>query len=302
MPPAAGSPTPPPRYEHAAALCRRAAAWGAAPRLLVLFGAAPDGPLSDVWALDLDAMTWERLDPAGSRPPPRTLHSVAVVRAAPAPPAADSVTATAKPLAPGPRVPAGDRLFVFGGGAQMSSPVADQRTYCLDLERLAWVVVHCPRDGVCSPAPRLGHSLTAVGSLVVMFGGLDGDRILDELWAFDMVSFRWFQPPVDGPRPSGRCAHTATAIGSSIVVIGGMVRNPSPAVADDVWVLDTVTWSWARQNPAFVPPEAPRPRLDHDACAIPSSEGSGKESIVVFGGMDLVNTFNDVFEYIVELD
>nr|KAJ3420950.1 hypothetical protein HK105_004871 [Polyrhizophydium stewartii] len=257
MPPAAGSPTPPPRYEHAAALCRRAAAWGAAPRLLVLFGAAPDGPLSDVWALDLDAMTWERLDPAGSRPPPRTLHSVAVVRAAPAPPAADSVTATAKPLAPGPRVPAGDRLFVFGGGAQMSSPVADQRTYCLDLERLAWVVVHCPRDGVCSPAPRLGHSLTAVGSLVVMFGGLDGDRILDELWAFDMGAD--LHPP----------AHTACP-SIDIVVIGGMVRNPSPAVADDVWVLDT--------------------------------EGSGKESIVVFGGMDLVNTFNDVFEYIVELD
>lgn len=98
-----------------------------------------------------------------------------------------------------------DRLYVFGGGLSSDSPAPDPVVYCLDVgkqescrrecgiclpysltgaEKLFWVRMTTPEQQP-SPCPRLGHSFTAVGGKIYMFGGLDGDQTFDDLWIFD---------------------------------------------------------------------------------------------------------------------
>eukprot|EP00842_Homolaphlyctis_polyrhiza_P002413 jgi/Hompol1/3172/HPOL_003146-RA len=221
------------RYEHAAVMASRTA-WQSRNRLVVLFGAGADGPLSDTWAFDVDALRWERLAVRGVTPLPRTLHSVGLVRA------------------PGKS----DRIFAFGGGIQSNIPVPDTAMYCLDMDRLFWAKVHSGGDSdapqarlghaICAigsktykwtrletrgdvPTARCAHTTTVVGTWIVLYGGMAWRPApcgLDEIYVLDTESLVWrvinaaHEPPA---APGPRIDHDAFLIGPNrIGVFGGM--------------------------------------------------------------------------------
>ncbi|KAI8928494.1 hypothetical protein BC831DRAFT_448153 [Entophlyctis helioformis] len=290
--PAHGSPVPPARYEHSAFLAR-SAAWGQRERLVIMFGAGANGPLNDMWTFNLETSVWQRILTRGSSPIARTLHSVALVKVQkPAQQQLYPQTALNEPET-------SCRAYVFGGGVEKDRPVDDAVMYCLDLDRLAWAAVNAPRQGTKSPKSRLGHSMCAIGRKVFVFGGLAGQDVLGDLWVFDTETNAWSQPATTGDKPGPRCGHSATAVGSKIVVYGGMAFQPHPCAVDDLFTLDTESWIWHKEDPAFMPPAAPGPRLDHDTCAMRSLSAPGcpraESKLCVFGGMDFGNVYNDVF-------
>jgi N-acetylneuraminic acid mutarotase/predicted nucleic acid-binding Zn-ribbon protein len=131
-----------------------------------------------------------------------------------------------------------------------------------------------PRVMGHAPPPRSCHSAAAFGNTVVVFGGRGADGApLDDLWVFDIQSSTWVQRHVTGSAPSARFYHAAVAAGSKMVVYGG---SPDARRAfDDVWVLDTGNWQWAKLDVKG----SAGPRMQHTMVHV-----NTKNYVYVFGG------------------
>lgn len=157
-----------------------------------------------------------------------------------------------------------------------------------------------------APCPRSGHSCVAWRGGLVLFGGWDGDTLLDDVAIWDGA--RWFEPSPGpagarpagcaGPRPTPRACHTATLVGAdSMVVYGGLRRFDQEASSQCVreghlHVLDVPRGLWSCLPVAG---EAPPHRAFH--CAVPLASHDG---LLVYGGGTRVDQrgedFNDAHE------
>ena len=152
-------------------------------------------------------------------------------------------TAVAPSPSPGPAEPtAGARP----SGAPTAPPVARSGS---------WARLESPGP---APAAREDHTWTVdeSGRTVYLFGGRDGAKVFDDLWAFDLDAGTWREIEVEGRSPPGRFGHEAawTTIRDGLLVTfgqsGGMFFN-------DVWLFDPGTSSW-RELPSAGSAPVPR--------------------------------------------
>ena len=131
-----------------------------------------------------------------------------------------------------------------------------------------------PATGVL-PSPRESHSLTSMGARLYVFGGFDGARVLNDLYAFDTQSGIWSQLVHTGLSPPARAGHSATALGvpAHLLVFGG--ANSSRRF-NDVQLFDSADNQWSKPT---VRGRAPSPRYYHCACL-------ARGSLLVLGGND----------------
>jgi len=133
------------------------------------------------------------------------------------------------------------------------------------------------------PGPRAGHTMTAVGSRLYVFGGGDGNHYLNDLHILDTETMAWSQAYVAGTSPAARSRHTTVAVGSKLYVFGG---GDDTRVYNDVYILDTETMAWSRPVIKGPPPVA---RWGHTCTLI----GEGK--LVLFGGHDGTKMLTDIY-------
>jgi hypothetical protein len=125
--------------------------------------------------------------------------------------------------------------------------------------------------GSSGPCARGGHSLTAIGSSVLLFGGasMEGEHFGD---LCSSGSWKLLKPA--GPAPAQRSGHTATATAAGLLLFGG-----ADAVQDitysDVWLLSPSTLTWTELH------------CSGDSPALTSHTAvlSGSSTLVVFGGV-----------------
>ena len=79
---------------------------------------------------------------------------------------------------------------------------------------------------------RFGHSQSAVGKIIYVFGGRMGtsidEKLLDDLWAFDTDSKTWSEVEAkdkESGAPSPRSFHTSVVVGECIYVFGGCPKE-----------------------------------------------------------------------------
>lgn len=181
----------------------------------------------------------------------------------------------------------GARIYVFGGGLHEKVPVNDQAMYCLDLDKLFWVVISAPCSK--SPSPRLGHSISVIGTKLYIFGGMDTDRAYDDLFVFDTITNSWSCPVTTGSKPSPRCAHAATVVGTKIYIHGGTILNGVPVVMDDLYSFDTGSLEW---NVCKI--KDSKPRLDSALTTLILGAENAEISLALFGGLNLEGIYNDM--------
>ncbi|XP_050570463.1 rab9 effector protein with kelch motifs isoform X2 [Cygnus atratus] len=167
-----------PRYEHATFLPARRP-----PRLWVFGGAHRAGNRSCVQALDPETGTWESPAVAGTPPLPRTFHTSSAA--------------------------IGDRLYVFGGGDKGAEPVQDQQLHVFDTATCTWSQPDTRGD---PPSPRHGHVVVAVGTKLLVHGGLAGDVFYNDLFCIDTREQRWTLLQFDAPLPAGRLDHAMCVV------------------------------------------------------------------------------------------
>lgn len=134
-----------------------------------------------------------------------------------------------------------------------------------------WNEVEC--EGTI-PLARAAHSVTQVGSVVMIFGGRHLDKRLNDLQQLDMCTFTWTSIETRGSSPLGRSWNSLNymAHDHSLIVLGGF--SSSNNVLDDVWKFDLKTLLW--KNVTCLPIQKTR-RLWHTSVAM-------DDELVVFGG------------------
>lgn len=223
----------------------------------------------------------------------------------------------------------GSSVYIFGG--------CDARTcfndlYVMDADAFYWWRPTVVGD---IPLPLRAMTCTAVGKKLVVFGGGDGPEYYNDVYVLDTTTFRWSRPRIatDRPMPSKRRAHTACLYKNGIYMFGG---GDGVQALNDVWrldVSDTAKMSWKLISAAqAVPPKGSSSSSSQQTVSSTASNGGGGgaggnnggsngssrdmqprprprgyhtanmvgSKLVIFGGSDGGECFNDVWVYDVE--
>uniref|UniRef100_A0A7S4EVD4 Uncharacterized protein n=1 Tax=Chrysotila carterae TaxID=13221 RepID=A0A7S4EVD4_CHRCT len=197
---------PQPRYSHTAAMSPSGE--------VLMFGGNMYDPTNDLYVFDLVRSEWSKVKAQGTPPAKRYGHTATVT--------------------------SDGRMIVVGG--------FDGKHFLNDVHELShvngtysWRSV--PALG-CAPSARDGHTATlAEGNRTLLIvGGFDGMRQLDDVHSLDLQSFEWRQlhcEQAKGERPAPRCLHAALPMDGGALLFGGYaVVDDESGDGDDVWFSD----------------------------------------------------------------
>ena len=112
----------------------------------------------------------------------------------------------------------------------------------LNLETMDWSTLVTKGQG---PGPRDSHSAVIVGYKMIVFGGTNGSKKVNDLYVLDLRSKEWTYPECKGTPPSPRESHTATLVGDEKLLIFGGSGEGEANYLNDLHVLDLKTMRWA---------------------------------------------------------
>lgn len=162
----------------------------------------------------------------------------------------------------------GKRMFVFGGNNNNEAGVYQvlDDLHVLDADTLTW---SRPETTGCKPTARSGHSLTAIGDKLFLFGGgVWNERQgwvekFNDVYVLDTRTMHWTKPQCSGVVETSTFPITF-AVGRYLFVFGGGSK-PKHCVTNDLYILDTATYTWATPKVDGTPPQ---PRDMGTACVV----------------------------------
>lgn len=132
----------------------------------------------------------------------------------------------------------------------------------LDLKKMEWSAVATSGE---RPGARDSHSAAVVGERMVVFGGTNGARKVNDLHVLDLRTMEWSRPSCRGAPPAPRESHTATTVGEGKLVVFGGSGEGEGNYLNDVHVLDVERMEWSSPE---VRGELPVARDSHAAFAV----------------------------------
>jgi len=162
----------------------------------------------------------------------------------------------------------GNKMYLFGGNNNDESgmyQVLDDFNV-LDAETMTWSK---PPTTGCKPTARSGHTLTAIGKKLYLFGGgvwneRDGwVHKYNDLHVFDTETNHWSKPACEGKMDSSTFT-ISFAVGRFLFIFGGG-SQPEHCVTNALYVLDTSSYTWTSPS---VTGEKPLPRDMGTACVM----------------------------------
>ncbi|CAH3169198.1 unnamed protein product [Porites evermanni] len=163
------------------------------------------------------------------------------------------------------------KVYIFGGssgsgfGGQHSDSTSDP-IYLNDLfllkvgVQVTWERLQQLGDIPCA---RDGHTLSALGSVLYLFGGSnypESEECLEGLYAYDIGTLSWELCPTQGRQPKV-LGHSAAVVGDTLYIFGGIHHG---VASDALYILNTGNLTWTPLKASGKPPPA---RCDH-ACTV----------------------------------
>ncbi len=174
-----------------------------------------------------------------------------------------------------------EKLILFGGSKEYSPYDNLDDTWTYDLRSNTWTQMN-PTQKPYSPS---GHSMIydSVNEKIVFYGR-------EETWTYDVESNIWTNMnPTQNPSAYAEQSMVYDSKNNKIVLFGGVYyEGGNDYYSDEIWTYNTATNNWIQMNPATHPPG----RFDH-AMAYDSSNNK----IVMFGGRNSTQSFNDTWIY-----
>jgi dynein heavy chain, axonemal len=210
------------------------------------------------------------------------------------------VAANSTPEAPSPRgghgaAIIGRNMWVFGGYGGAGYQRTDfNDLYSFDIDTMSWnplIEVH----GTL-PGRRSGHSLFAVRTNLMVYGGWNSSESFDDLFLFDTVTNVWSQVE-GGSYGVPRWSHCGVAIEAvpnwQVVVFGGSVKksegDPASARSQGVYSNDLLLLDTGRMRWSPLEGDGASPSARADASMVYDRE---QKRLIVFGGFS-GKWFND---------
>lgn len=150
-----------------------------------------------------------------------------------------------------------------------------------------------------TPPPRVGHAATLCGNAFVVFGGdthkVNKDGLMDDdLYLFNINSYKWTIPNPVGPRPMGRYGHKISIIATTpmktkLYLFGGQFDD---TYFNNLAVFELSSFRRPDSHWEFLKPKTfiPPPLTNHTMVSYDSK-------LWVFGGDTLQGLVNKVFMY-----
>ncbi|KAL6276616.1 hypothetical protein ACE6H2_020217 [Prunus campanulata] len=169
-------------------------------------------------------------------------------------------------------------LFIkvkYGSLAGLAGATAD--VHCYDVLTNKWSRITPFGE---PPTPRAAHVATAVGTMVVIQGGIGPAGLsAEDLHVLDLTQQRprWHRVVVQGPGPGPRYGHVMALVGQRyLMAIGG---NDGKRPLADVWALDTAAkpYEWRKLEPEG---EGPPP------CMYATASARSDGLLLLCGGRD----------------
>ena len=133
----------------------------------------------------------------------------------------------------------------------------------LNVETMAWSSMATTGQ---RPGTRDSHGAALVGHRMLVFGGTNGGKKVNDLHALDLRTGEWTRPQCKGAPPSPRESHTVTVVGGDRLVVFGGSGEGEGNYLSDVHVLDVPTMTWS--TPEVKGDYGPAPRDSHGAVAV----------------------------------
>ncbi|XP_020093215.1 serine/threonine-protein phosphatase BSL2 homolog isoform X1 [Ananas comosus] len=162
-----------------------------------------------------------------------------------------------------------------GAGIRLAGATAD--VHCYDVQSKKWTRLNPLGE---PPSPRAAHVATAVGTMVVIQGGIGPAGLsAEDLHVLDLTQQRprWHRVVVQGPGPGPRYGHVMALVGQRfLLTIGG---NDGKRPLADVWALDTAAkpYEWRKLEPEG---EGPPP------CMYATASARSDGLLLLCGGRD----------------
>ena len=157
--------------------------------LFLFGGASQTSYLSNVHVFDTESNTWGVAPTTGKQPKTRCSHTCAVR----------------------------DKEVVLYGGYDGLTRLKDTKIF--NPEMAEW------RVGVPSKSSqavrRAAHSCVVMGKYMVIFGGFDGKKRMNDVQLLDTDAMEWSRPTVNGIPPTARTYHSACLSERKMYVFGG---------------------------------------------------------------------------------
>ncbi|KAJ6691601.1 SERINE/THREONINE-PROTEIN PHOSPHATASE [Salix purpurea] len=174
----------------------------------------------------------------------------------------------------------GNRMVFFSScvvhiGSGLAGATAD--VHCYDVLTNKWSRITPFGE---PPTPRAAHVATAVGTMVVIQGGIGPAGLsAEDLHVLDLTQQRprWHRVVVQGPGPGPRYGHVMALVGQRyLMAIGG---NDGKRPLSDVWALDTAAkpYEWLKLEPEG---EGPPP------CMYATASARSDGLLLLCGGRD----------------
>ncbi|CAM6043751.1 unnamed protein product [Sphagnum compactum] len=149
-----------------------------------------------------------------------------------------------------------------GAGIRLAGATAD--VHCYDVHTNKWSRLAPVGD---PPSPRAAHAATAVGTMVVIQGGIGPAGLsTDDLHVLDLTQTkpRWHRVVVQGAGPGPRYGHVMSLVGQRFLL--SISGNDGKRPLADVWALDTAAkpYEWRKLEPEG---DGPPPCMYATACA-----------------------------------
>eukprot|EP01113_Clastostelium_recurvatum_P037016 TRINITY_DN536_c0_g1_i1.p1 TRINITY_DN536_c0_g1~~TRINITY_DN536_c0_g1_i1.p1 ORF type:complete len:481 (+),score=155.35 TRINITY_DN536_c0_g1_i1:105-1547(+) len=178
---------------------------------------------------DPNTLEWTRPHTTGDVPQPRTNHSAASV---------------------------GHLMYLFGG---MYKEADDRLVFLDDFYVLDTITMHWRKIMAKGfrPPPRCGHRLLAFGDKILMFGGGSGelwDKKYNDVYIYDPRLNMWQTPTIQGAAPV--CTFTLAFVTGPFLFLFGGQSLTDTSLTNDLFVLDTIAWTWTKMEAHGVFPTA----------------------------------------------
>lgn len=134
------------------------------------------------------------------------------------------------------------------------------------------------------PGKRLKASMVTIKGELLLFGGINGNILYNDLWIFNIANEKWRFQNVSGDVPSPRHSHAANSDGDVMTIFGG---EDGLGLNGDLFLYNSLTYTWEKMTGVSV-----KPRPTKGACIVLEFP-----TIYIYGGITSTGTTNDFWLY-----
>lgn len=228
-------------------------------KFYIVGGANPSNSFNDAYILDMDTLSWDKLDDDNDNfPKGRYEHAclmtnnfVYIFAGSNEDGSLNDILrfdtennkiekiVNISPNVPSPRtIHAGgtikNQLVIFGGGISGKTAIHDQKVYIYNPTLNKWISLNGKGQ---NPEPRQGHVMISHNDdKLFIHGGVNEDVFYNDLWIFDLKGMNWTKIDSKHPWPEARAAHGGISVNNNLYIFGGI--GSVGLALDDLWKYD----------------------------------------------------------------